>query len=79
VLEDALGSGAVAPAQVLVDAGVPGGAREPRVQAAIGRLVTEVRADPEVSAVYYLPGGRFLDRTGRYAQVIAATRHEYAS
>jgi putative drug exporter of the RND superfamily len=76
---DALGPGAVAPAQVLVHAGVPGGAREPRVQAAIGRLVTEVRADPEVSAVYFLPGGRFLDRTGRYAQVIVATRHEYGS
>jgi RND superfamily putative drug exporter len=79
VLEEALGPGAVAPAQVLVDAGVPGGVREAGVQAAIGRLVTESRGDPEVSAVYYLPGGRFLDRTGRYAQVIVATRHEYGS
>jgi RND superfamily putative drug exporter len=79
VLQDALGPGAVAPAQVLVDAGGPGRARKPAVQAAIGRLVAEVRADPEVSAVYYLPGGRFLDRTGRYAQVIVATRHEYGS
>src|SRR4029453_15347956 len=52
VLEDALGSGAVAPAQVLVDAGVPGGVRQPAVQVAIGRLVAGVRRDPEVGAVY---------------------------
>jgi putative drug exporter of the RND superfamily len=79
VLEDALGPGAVAPAQVLVDAGSAGRARDPSVQTAIGRLVAEARADPEVAAVYYAPGGRFLDRTGRYAQVIVATRHEYGS
>ena len=79
VLQAALGPGAVAPAQALVDGGVPGGARTPAVQAAIGRLVAEARADPEVAAVYYAPGGRFLDRTGRYAQVILATKHEYGS
>jgi RND superfamily putative drug exporter len=79
VLEDALGPGAVAPAQVLVDGGGPGGARTPAVQSAIDRLVVETRGDPEVAAVYYLPGGRFFDRTGRYAQVIVATKHEYGS
>jgi RND superfamily putative drug exporter len=79
VLEGALGPGAVAPAQVLVDAGAPGRVRDSAVQAAIGRLVFEARGDPEVSAVYYLPGGRFLDPTGRYAQVIVATKHEYGS
>ncbi len=79
VLEGALGPGAVAPAEVLVDAGTPGRVRDPSVQAALDRLVTEVRSDPETAAVYYLPGGRFLDRTGRYAQVIVATRHEYGS
>ena len=43
------------------------------MQAAIGRLVAELEQDQEVSAAYYLPGGRFVDPTGRYAQVIVAT------
>jgi RND superfamily putative drug exporter len=79
VLKAALGPGAIAPAQVLVDTGRPGGLTDPAVKAAIGRLVSKVEADPEVAAAYYLPGGRFVDPTGRYAQVIAATRHEYGS
>jgi uncharacterized membrane protein YdfJ with MMPL/SSD domain len=79
MLKTALGPGAIAPAQVLVDSGRPGGVSNPVVQAAIGRLVAEVKSDPEASAVYYLPGGRFVDPTGRYAQVIVATRHEYGS
>jgi uncharacterized membrane protein YdfJ with MMPL/SSD domain len=78
-LKSALGPGAIAPAQVLVDTGRPGGVSSPVVQTAIGRLVSEVKNDPEASAVYYLPGGRFIDRTGRYAQMIVATRHEYGS
>ncbi len=79
VLEEALGPGAIAPAQVLVDTGVPGGVRTPAAQAAIGRLVVEVQRDPEVAVAYYLDSGRFVDATARYAQVIVATRHEYGS
>ena len=79
VLKTALGPGAIAPAQVLVDTGRSGGVSDPAVQVAIGRLVARVRGDPEAAATYYLPGGRFVDRTGRYAQVIVATRHEYGS
>jgi uncharacterized membrane protein YdfJ with MMPL/SSD domain len=79
VLEGALGPGAIAPAQVLVDTGRPGGVGRPDVRAAVARLVREVKRDPEVSAVYYLPGGRFVDPSGRYEQVIVATRHEYGS
>ena len=78
-LKTALGPGAIAPAQVLVDTGRSGGVSDPAVQAAIGRLVARVKGDPEAAATYYLPGGRFVDRTGRYAQVIVATRHEYGS
>jgi uncharacterized membrane protein YdfJ with MMPL/SSD domain len=79
VLEEALGPGAIAPAQVLVDSGRPGGVRTAPVQASIARLVAEVDRDPEVSAAYFLDAGRFVDRTARYAQVIVATRHEYGS
>jgi RND superfamily putative drug exporter len=79
VLEAALGPGAIAPAEVLVDSGRPAGVRGPSIQAAIARLIGELGRDGEVSATYYLPGGRFVDPSARYAQVIVATRHEYGS
>jgi uncharacterized membrane protein YdfJ with MMPL/SSD domain len=79
VLEAAVGPGAIAPAQVLVDSERSGGARAAPVQAAIGRLVAELERDREVAAAYHGDAGRFVDPTGRYAQVIVATRHEYGS
>ncbi len=78
-LEAALGPGAISPAQIVVDTRRAGGTREPEVQAAVGRLVLELSRDPETAAVYYTGSGRFVDPTGRYAQVIVATRHEYGS
>jgi RND superfamily putative drug exporter len=77
VLQAAVGPGAVTPSQVLVDAGGPGRVREPAVQESIGRFVRRVASDPEVAAVYYTQGGRFVDQTGRYAQVLVAGRSDY--
>jgi uncharacterized membrane protein YdfJ with MMPL/SSD domain len=79
VLQATLGPGAIAPAQVLVDTGRAGGVEDRQVGAAIGRLVRAVGRDPEVAATYFTRQGRFVDSTGRYAQVIVATRHEYGS
>jgi putative drug exporter of the RND superfamily len=79
VLEDAVGPGAIAPAQVLVDSGRSGGARAAPVEVAIARLVAELARDREVAAAYHADTGRFVDPSGRYAQVIVATRHEYGS
>ena len=76
-LRAAVGPGATAPAQVLVDSGPGGNVRAPETQAAIGRLVRELRSDPEIVSVFSSPGGRFVDPSGRYAQVIAAGRHDY--
>ena len=77
VLTAAVGPGAISPSQVLVDAGEGGNVREPRTQAAIGALVRRLEADPELAAVFYAPGGRFVDPSGRYAQILAVGRHEY--
>ncbi|MDX6387306.1 MAG: trehalose monomycolate/heme transporter, partial [Gaiellaceae bacterium] len=77
VLRAATGPGAVAPTQVLVDAGAGGNARAPAVRAAIGRLLVGLRRDPEVARTYWQPGGRFVDQSGRYTQVVALTRHDY--
>jgi RND superfamily putative drug exporter len=77
LLREAVGPGAVAPAQVVVDTGRPGGARDPAVQAALRRLVAEVRQDAEVARVDFAPRPPYVDRTGRYAYVSVAGRHEY--
>ena len=77
VLSDAVGPGALAPAQVLVDTGTPGGVREPAVTAAIDRLIAAVRADPEVGRVDFEPRPPYVDATGRYAWVSIAGKHEY--
>jgi RND superfamily putative drug exporter len=79
VLERVIGPGAIAPAQVLVDTGRPAGVDQPQVRRSLGRLVQALDRDPEVAATYYLPGGRFVDSSRRYEQVIVATKHEYGS
>ncbi len=77
VLRAAVGPGAISPSQVVVDAGPGGNVRAAPTQAAIGRLIRLLDADPEVVGAYYQPAGRFVDASGRYAQVIAPGRHEY--
>jgi uncharacterized membrane protein YdfJ with MMPL/SSD domain len=77
VLKAAVGPGALSPTQILVDTGRVGGARDPAVQQSIATLVRRVRADRETASVRYAPAPPFVDRTGRYAQVIVAGRHEY--
>jgi RND superfamily putative drug exporter len=74
LLRGAIGAGAVAPMQTVVDAGRPGAAREPEVQAALRRLQDGLRADPEVAQV--LPVVQ-VDPTGRYAFVESFGRHDY--
>jgi RND superfamily putative drug exporter len=77
LLKDAVGAGALSPTQIIVDSGRPGGAAAPRVQGSIGRLVEQVRQDPEVVYVRYRPDRPFIDPSGRYAQIVVAGRHEY--
>jgi RND superfamily putative drug exporter len=77
VLRAVVGPGAVAPTQVLVDTHRRDGARAPAVRAAVERLTAELRRDPEVARTFWRPGGRFVDSSGRYTQVIAFTRHDY--
>jgi len=73
VLREAVGPGAVAPAQIVVDAGGAGAVRTPPVQQAIDRLVHRLAADREVARAF--PGR--IDPTGRYAVVVALGRHDY--
>ena len=77
VLRHAVGPGALSPTQTVIDAGKPGAALSPEIQAAVQRLRTEVEADPEVAFVQSGSSGRYVDQSARYEQVIVAGKHEY--
>ena len=78
VLEDAVGAGALAPSEVVVDTGRPGGANDARVQAAISRLQVGLSIDPEVARVDYEPqGAQYVDATRQYLHLQITGKHEY--
>jgi RND superfamily putative drug exporter len=77
ILSDAVGAGALAPSDVVVDTGRDGGATDPQVQGAVGRLVAGLEADPEIAQVAYGNGPQYRDPSGRYLHVQAIGRHEY--
>ena len=79
LLRRAVGPGAISPSQVLVDAGPGGNVLAAPIVAGISRLETELRKDREVAEIFFLPSGRFVDASGRYAQVMVAGRSEYGS
>src|SRR5829696_4836377 len=77
ILSGAVGEGALSPSEVVVDTGRVGGSAEPQVQAAVGRLIAGLEADPEITQVAYGNGPQFRDATGRYLHLQATGRHEY--
>jgi RND superfamily putative drug exporter len=79
VLTEAVGAGATAPTDVVLDTGRPDGVDDPDLRAAVARLVTGLRADPEVAAVQLGRGRQYVDPTGRYLHVQVIGRHEYGT
>ena len=77
VLRAAVGPGALSPTQIVVDAGAAGSVRKPQVQNAVSHLKSRLAADPEAAFVQTGTGGRFVDPSGRYEQLIVAGHHEY--
>jgi RND superfamily putative drug exporter len=77
VLRAAVGPGGLSPTQIVLDTGRPGGVRSPEIQSAALRLRRELLADPEVAFVQTGTSPRFVEPTGRYAQMIVAGKHEY--
>ena len=73
----AVGPGALSPTQIVVDAGAAGSVRKPQVQNAVSHLKSRLVADPEVAFVKTGTVGRFVDPSGRYAQLIVAGHHAY--
>jgi uncharacterized membrane protein YdfJ with MMPL/SSD domain len=77
LLDDRVGPGAVTPIEVVVDAGVAGGARTAAVRAATERLVERVTEDPEAYITATGEAAPYVDGTGRYRRVFVVGRHEY--
>jgi putative drug exporter of the RND superfamily len=77
VLTAAVGAGAVAPTDIVIDTGRPGGAPAAETQAAKQRLIRELQRDPEVAAVDDGTGPQYVDAEGRYIHFRVIGRHEY--
>jgi RND superfamily putative drug exporter len=77
VLATAVGEGAIAPTDIVIDTGKPGGASDPEVTAALERLTGQLRGDAEVAGVVDGQSAQFTDSTRRYMHVQAIGKHEY--
>jgi RND superfamily putative drug exporter len=78
VLEDAVGAGALAPSDIVINTGRPGGTEDESVQAAVSRLQVALSIDPEVARVDYEPQGpQYVDFTHQYLHMQVTGKHEY--
>ncbi len=77
VLTAAVGAGAVAPTDIVIDTGRNGGATDAATRAAKRRLIGKLEADPEVAAVDDGSGPQYVDATGRYVHFRVVGKHEY--
>jgi uncharacterized membrane protein YdfJ with MMPL/SSD domain len=77
LLTEAVGAGATAPTEIVIDAGRPGGVRDPQIRQAIDGLETLLLQDPEVARVTFPEGPQFIDATARYARIEVVGEHEY--
>jgi uncharacterized membrane protein YdfJ with MMPL/SSD domain len=64
ILETTLGPGSLAPNQIVVDTGRPGGAWEPKSLAAQERLMAQLRKDPEVVPKTVFAPAQVVDTAG---------------
>src|ERR671922_44400 len=76
VLSDAVGEGALAPTDIVIDTKRPGGTKDPAVLAGVERLTGQLRGDSEVADVI-ASGPQTVDSTGRYMHIQAIGKHEY--
>jgi len=77
VLRAAVGAGAVAPTNVVVDTGRTGGAEDPGVTGAVDRLKRSLEADPQVAVVRLGDTSQYVDPTGRYLNVEVVGEQDY--
>ena len=76
VLSDAVGEGALAPTDIVIDTKRDGGTKDPAVLAGVERLTGQLRGDSEIADVI-ASGPQTVDATGRYMHIEAIGKHEY--
>jgi uncharacterized membrane protein YdfJ with MMPL/SSD domain len=77
LLAEAVGAGAVAPTNIVVDTGRTGGANEPTIRSAVAELGRRLQADPEVTAVHFDGSRQHVDWRGRYLNVEVVGKEDY--
>jgi uncharacterized membrane protein YdfJ with MMPL/SSD domain len=77
ILSRAVGEGATAPTEIVVDGNDAGGAVTPATQAAVRRLTASLRKEPEVGNVVVGQGLDYAESTGRYVHFQIVGKHEY--
>jgi RND superfamily putative drug exporter len=77
VLTEAVGAGAVAPTNIVVDTGRADGTRSLAIVSALTALEQELSRDPQVAAVRFDPMRQHVDPTLRYLNVEVIGRSDY--
>jgi uncharacterized membrane protein YdfJ with MMPL/SSD domain len=77
VLTAAVGAGAVAPTNIVVDTGRPAGAAGPAITGAVDRLERSLKSDPEVALVRFDATRQHVDPTRRYLNVEVVGERDY--
>ena len=77
LLSDAVGAGATAPSQIVVDTGRPGGVEDESVQRAVVDLRAALLLDPQVADVVFEETREYVDPTGRFLHVEVVGESEY--
>lgn len=80
ILTEAVGAGATAPTNLVIDTGRTAGAADPAILASLGRLQSRLEDDPQVARVDFRPEERqFVDETGRYLNLQITGKEDYGT
>ena len=77
VLAAAIGAGATAPANIVVDTGSAGGVADPALRGAAVELGRVLERDPEVASVVFDETPQHVDATGRFLNIEVVGRDDY--
>jgi RND superfamily putative drug exporter len=77
VISEAVGEGALAPTTIVIDTGRSGGATSSELTAAVERLQSGLRGDPEVARIDFGIGPQYVDPSGRYLRLDVIGTSEY--
>ena len=77
LVRDTVGPGVITPTVIVVDSGRAGGSRTSRMAKDRLALAEAILRDPEVAIVAIGHSWPYVDPTGRYAQILVISRHDF--